>query len=234
MRLLQQPPEQNGAELPPPARPKAATAGPMATGEQTATAAAPLPPAEDDEDFHVPSAEMIRQATLAAVYPPCEDQPKNAAVYCQHNANQQACRLENYACASQISSQRAHRRRDERFMACRLAKEKRERLRSAHLAPDYIPLGGAAGLANLESRLKPEGSIQPTEAAPGASDSDDDNPHHRMTFVGDQRNGTARSGVLSALAEEPQVRSFASRPAITSHAWPEPRLPHSKLAEAWQ
>ena len=28
----------------------------------------------------------------------------------------------------------------------RRAKEKRERLRSAHLAPDYVPLGGAAGL----------------------------------------------------------------------------------------
>ena len=114
------------------------------------------------------------------------------------------------------------------FTTCRLAKEKRERLRSAHLAPDYIPLGGAAGLANLESRLRPEGSIQPNEAAPGASDSDDDNPHHRMTFVGDQGNGTARSGVLSALAEEPQVRPSASRPFLTSCAWPGPRLPQPK------
>lgn len=30
----------------------------------------------------------------------------------------------------------------------RRAKEKRERLRSAHLAPDYIPLGGAAALTS--------------------------------------------------------------------------------------
>ena len=38
------------------------------------------------------------------------------------------------------------------FLACgvrrRRAKEKRERLRSAHLAPDYIPLGGAAALTS--------------------------------------------------------------------------------------
>ena len=210
----------------------------MSTGEHTATAAAPLPPAEDDEDFHVPSAEMIRQATFAAVCPPSEDQPNNAAVYYQHRANQQARSLmrgvSKAACATQILPRKARRRCDAGFTTCRLAKEKRERLRSAHLAPDYIPLGGAAGLANLESRLKPEGSIQPTEAAPGASDSDDDNPHHRMTFVGDQRDGTARSGVLSALAEEPQVPASASRPALTSCAWPGSRLPQPKVAEAWQ
>lgn len=31
---------------------------------------------------------------------------------------------------------------------CRLAKAKRERLRQAHLAPDYVPLGGASRLLN--------------------------------------------------------------------------------------
>lgn len=30
--------------------------------------------------------------------------------------------------------------------SCRLAKAKRERLRQAHLAPDYVPLGGTAKL----------------------------------------------------------------------------------------
>lgn len=33
----------------------------------------------------------------------------------------------------------------------RRAKEKRERLRSAHLAPDYIPLGGAAALTGNQA-----------------------------------------------------------------------------------
>lgn len=33
----------------------------------------------------------------------------------------------------------------------RRAKEKRERLRSAHLAPDYIPLGGAAALTSNQA-----------------------------------------------------------------------------------
>lgn len=32
---------------------------------------------------------------------------------------------------------------------CRRAKEKRERLRGSHLAPDYIPLGGVGGVAGL-------------------------------------------------------------------------------------
>lgn len=79
-----------------------------------------------------------------------------------------------------------------------MAKLKRERLRSAIVAPDYVPLGGAVDLANLESRLKPEGGLQQQSADGNESGSDED---HRMTFVG----GRGQIQADRSLAEEPQV-----------------------------
>lgn len=76
---------------------------------------------------------------------------------------------------------------------------KRERLRSAIVAPDYVSLGGAIDLASLESRLKPEGGLQQQEAANGnESGSDED---HRMTFVGNRRAAAAGQDISA----EPQV-----------------------------
>lgn len=60
----------------------------------------------------------------------------------------------------------------------RRAKEKRERLRSAHLAPDYLPLGGAERLTS--QRAEPEGP----KAAEQDSASDEDDLDMRMRFVG--------------------------------------------------
>lgn len=60
----------------------------------------------------------------------------------------------------------------------RRAKEKRERLRSAHLAPDYLPLGGAERLTS--QRAEPEGP----KAAEEDSASDEDDLDMRMRFVG--------------------------------------------------
>jgi hypothetical protein len=57
----------------------------------------------------------------------------------------------------------------------RLAKAKRERLRQAHLAPDYIPLGGAAALASADFKQS-EGAVH--------SGSDDEQEEHiRMGFL---------------------------------------------------
>ena len=95
----------------------------------------------------------------------------------------------------------------------RLAKQKRERLRSAHLAPDYVPLGGAAGLANLEARLKPEGGIQQMEAAQaGSNESDEEGNDRRMTFVGDLRRQKASAGALPDSAKEPQASPIDNYP----------------------
>lgn len=94
----------------------------------------------------------------------------------------------------------------------RLAKQKRERLRSAHLAPDYVPLGGAAGLANLEARLKPEGGIQQMEAAQAGSEgSDEEGNDRRMTFVGDLRRRTAAGDALADSAAEPQASASSNQ-----------------------
>ena len=82
---------------------------------------------------------------------------------------------------------------------CRLAKLKRERLRSAIVAPDYVSLGGAIDLASLESRLKPEGGLQQQDADGNESGSDED---HRMTFVGGRKQ---RQSAGQGLSEEPQV-----------------------------
>lgn len=72
---------------------------------------------------------------------------------------------------------------------------KRERLRSAIVAPDYVSLGGTVDLASLESRLKPEGGLQQEDVDGNESGSDED---RRMTFVGGRGNGRSAPA-------EPQV-----------------------------
>ena len=67
-----------------------------------------------------------------------------------------------------------------------------------------MSLGGAIDLANLESRLKPEGGLQQQSADGNESGSDED---HRMTFVGGRRQTKAAG---QGLSEEPQVDKLLS------------------------
>ena len=88
----------------------------------------------------------------------------------------------------------------------RLAKQKRERLRSAHLAPDYVPLGGASGLADLESRLNPEGNLRAERDEGSGSGSDEEDPDRRMQFIGrSKKRGDDEAGGLFSHSREPQV-----------------------------
>lgn len=74
-------------------------------------------------------------------------------------------------------------------------------MRSAIVAPDYVPLGGAIDLDNLESRLKPEGGLQQASLAADENESGSDEDH-RMTFVGNRYQSQQPGQNLSA---EPQV-----------------------------
>lgn len=104
-----------------------------------------------------------------------------------------------------------------RFTACRRAKAKRERLRQAHLAPDYLPLGGASKLLGVPaaagsgeaaagrqyagSESEGEGDEEGGEGLAGAreqglggrgSDSETElEERMRLTFVGQQQQGAA-------------------------------------------
>ena len=74
------------------------------------------------------------------------------------------------------------------LVACRRAKEKRERLRSAHLAPDYVPLGGAAGLtasSNQQAAARLRG--QADEEGANSEEDPDEEDGIRMQFVGGTR-----------------------------------------------
>lgn len=62
----------------------------------------------------------------------------------------------------------------------RLVKAKRERLRQAHLAPDYVPLGGAGKLTSRDFKLDVPARA---EADEGGSDEDLEE-HMRMQFLG--------------------------------------------------
>ena len=98
----------------------------------------------------------------------------------------------------------------------RRAKEKRERLRSAHLAPDYIPLGGAAALTSNKgaaARLRDD----PAAGSPGVTGRDSDSEGEaepgdemRMKFVGGQperqRDG---GGVFTVAAHDVSAVSSA-------------------------
>ena len=56
-----------------------------------------------------------------------------------------------------------------------MAKAKRERLRQAQLAPDYLPLGGASTLLSQDFKRK--------EDRP-RSESDEEEEHMRLQFIG--------------------------------------------------
>lgn len=103
-------------------------------------------------------------------------------------------------------------------ISCRRAREKRELLRSAHLAPDYIPLGGAAALTSRQgitsTPLTTSGPQPVAAAAIGSGTSGDSDsasegeaPDSRMTFVGgnpsasaaSRRKGAASTDALSSL-----------------------------------
>lgn len=98
--------------------------------------------------------------------------------------------------------------------AIRRAREKRERLRSAHLAPDYIPLGGAAALTsgnNVEALplngAKAEG-LSPMKGSSTSGDSDSadegEGGDSRMLFVGGDPSTPA----------QPEARGGSSRQSI--------------------
>lgn len=115
-------------------------------------------------------------------------------------------------------------------MGFRLAKEKRERLRSAHLAPDYVPLGGAS-LAELESRLKPEGGLNAERDE--QSGSDDEDPDRRLKFVGSNR----QTGLFSQ-ARESEVRTIAGKKLFHNynpgkHVWHRQALSFSASWNVW-
>lgn len=95
----------------------------------------------------------------------------------------------------------------------RRAKEKRERLRSAHLAPDYIPLGGAAGLT-ATSNQQAAARLR-NQQADGSNSEEEEEAEDgvRMQFVGGVRPSGARS--VPRGAEGGQV-SLLKRPSTPS------------------
>lgn len=121
-------------------------------------------------------------------------------------SNAEICAL---SCATQVSN-RGRQKCDAVVgpcTLCRRAKEKRERLRSAHLAPDYIPLGGAAGLTatsnqDAAARLR----VQQRDAeGSGSEEEPDAEDAVRMQFVGGSRKGGRRQGGPLAQAPSDQV-----------------------------
>ena len=102
--------------------------------------------------------------------------------------------------------------------ACRRAKEKRERLRSAHLAPDYIPLGGAAGLtaasnAEAAARLRTD---RGDGGGAGDAHSDEDAEAEdalRMQFMGADRS-------LASQATARARRVLQARICSSQAPWP--------------
>jgi hypothetical protein len=99
-----------------------------------------------------------------------------------------------------------------RQLTNRRAKEKRERLRSAHLAPDYIPLGGAAALSNKEAAEK----LRSRERSGGSGGSDSDREAEdemRIQFLGPAKAGKQKG--LFAEATFGDVRS----PTVAVSPW---------------
>lgn len=126
-------------------------------------------------------------------------------------------------------------------MSCRRAREKREVLRSAHLAPDYIPLGGAAALTrgqNITSTPLGASGPQPVTAVAAGSHTSGDSdsasegeaPDSRMTFVGgDPSAASRRKGAppsRQALGGYP-ADALSSLPVVRCHT---PR--HTPLASS--
>ena len=90
----------------------------------------------------------------------------------------------------------------------RRAKEKRERLRSAHLAPDYVPLGGAAGLtasSNKQAAARLRGQ-RDDDGGAASEEEEDEEDGIRMQFVGAARPGKPRAAPQAAASED-QVSS---------------------------
>ncbi len=73
----------------------------------------------------------------------------------------------------------------------RLAKAKRERLRQAHLAPDYIPLGGATRLLATGGAAAGDGSsFKAAEEALGSGSDEEQEEQMRLQFMG-KKDATA-------------------------------------------
>lgn len=101
-------------------------------------------------------------------------------------------------------------------MQCRRAKEKREQLRSAHLAPDYIPLGGAAALTSNQgaaARLREDKGADGGGASPaGGADSDNEreaDADMRMQFVGGGAQQSGRGSVFASMHAEVSTAQHA-------------------------
>lgn len=95
--------------------------------------------------------------------------------------------------------------------AIRRAREKRERLRSAHLAPDYLPLGGAAaltagqGIASAPLTSLGAQPLVPNTASSTSGDSADEGeaPDSRMLFVGGDPGAVSQQKGRSASRRKP-------------------------------
>ncbi len=83
-------------------------------------------------------------------------------------------------------------------LTCRKIKERRARLQHVHMAPDYIPVAGAA-MDTLRNDAKAE-SGSGSDSEPDAGD------QLRMSFLGDtKKRGKAAPGVFAQVAEDAQV-----------------------------
>lgn len=75
----------------------------------------------------------------------------------------------------------------------RLAKAKRERLRQAHLAPDYLPLGGASSLLSQDFKHK--------DMAKNSDSEEEAEEGMRMKFIGSSKSAKYISLVHSDFAD---------------------------------
>ena len=91
-------------------------------------------------------------------------------------------------------------------LTCRKIKERRARLQHVHMAPDYIPVAGAA-MDTLRNDVKAE-SGSGSDSEPDAGD------QLRMSFLGDtKKRGKAAPGVFAQVAEDAQVPLLPAGPA---------------------
>ena len=84
--------------------------------------------------------------------------------------------------------------------ARRRAKERRERLRYAQPAPDYVPLGTGGLLAPASAG---SGAVSTEEAGDGSDEGGDDDPRLRMSFLGAPRQQHKHQPVFAAA--DPQL-----------------------------
>ena len=131
-----------GAAVPQQAAPQAAVAPAPASAAGTATA---VPGTDSDEDatpaFSIPNKDAIRSAAPTTNAQVCYGvRQKGRPIVSMGPRAPHICMHRHKGCYVNVGGP-----------CCRRAKEKRERLRSAHLAPDYIPLGGAAALTSNQA-----------------------------------------------------------------------------------